>query len=324
MIDRTRVLRPLDDAAAALEQLDDYQTTAELASAVQGTAQAVDRVLRNLLRSDSGTPDELRLSALSSAELPHDRLIPALRQRNLISLQLAGQVHELEQAARRAAAGDVRAADGDQALHVVQTLRAEVSAASDKPVLAAAHHAVESGMLDLPVRAVPSANRQKQLYRRVGLAGALLLLGALLITLVTKESDLEKGIAAFKAQRWDVAEEHLARAAGDQADATAQLYLARVYRRQERYDRAAAVLKQAATRHSQDDDIWRELGNLFLDLNQPEYAVERFRRAQELDPDEKLNWIGLVHAMRAAGDPSSEQVLQQAPAEVRAAMTRVN
>jgi tetratricopeptide (TPR) repeat protein len=324
MIDRTRVLRPLEEAADAIEQLGDYQGTAELAAALQSTAQAVDRALRGLLRSDPGAPDEIRLSALSRADLPHDRLIPALRQRNLISLQLAGQVHELEQAAKRAAQGEVRAADGDQALRTVQMLRAEVSAATDQPVLASAHHAVESGMLDLPARAVPSVGQQKRIYRNMGIAVVFVVLAALLVTLMMRESDLEKGIAAVRAQRWDLAAEHLSKAAADPDDATAQVYLARVYRVQRHYDSAAAVLKAASVQHSQDDDIWRELGYLFLDLNQPQFAVERFRRAQELDPDEKLNWIGLVRAMRAAGDPAAEQVLQQAPAEVRAAMTRVN
>src|SRR5262245_31687035 len=323
MIDPSRVLRPLDEAADAIDSLDVYESTDELASAVQDTRRAVDRTLRNLLRSDSGSPDELRLSALSSDDVPHDRLIQSLRQRNLISLQLAGMVHELEQSAQRAARGDVRASDGDQAHRVVQTLRSEVTGSNDQPVMAAAHRAVESGMLDLPAQPVPTpaSARQKQLYRNIGLAAVSVVIAVLLITWMTKGSELDRGIEAVQAQRWDAAESHLRKAAQDKDNATAQLYLARVYRRQQRYDSAAIVLKEAVKRHSKDDDIWRELGNLFLDLHQPQLAVARFEQARKLDPEEKLNWIGLIRAMREAGDPAAEQVLQEAPPEVRAALT---
>jgi tetratricopeptide (TPR) repeat protein len=326
MIDPSRVLRPLDEAADAIDSLDVYENTAELASALEETRHAVDRTLRNLLRSDSGSPDELRLAALSSEDVPHDRLIPALRQRNLISLQLAGMVHELEQSARRVAQGDVRAADGDQAQRVVQMLRAEVGRASDQPVMEVAHHAVESGMLDVPVHPVPTPTsaRKKQMYRNVGVGAAMVVAAALLITLLARQSELEKGIAAVEAQRWDKAEGHFKKAARDKDNATAQVYLARVYRRQQLYDSAATVLKEAARQHSKDDDIWRELGNLFLDLHQPQLAVARFEQARKLDPKEKLNWIGLVRAMREAGDPAAEQVLQEAPPEVRAALTRTD
>jgi tetratricopeptide (TPR) repeat protein len=322
MIDATRVLRPLTEAAAAIEKLVDYQTTPELVSALQETAQAIDRTLRNLLRSDPGIPDELRLAAFSPTELQNDQLIPALRQRNLISLQLAGMVHELEQAARRAANGEVRAADADQAQRTVEAVRAEISKAADQPVLEAAHQAVESGLLESSARPVPAPDRKRRVYRNLALGALLLLLAIVAVFQVTRESDLQRGIAALQAERWDAAEAHLLKAAQDKGNATAQVYLARVYRRQHQYDRAAAVLREAAERHDQDDAVWRELGYLFLDLQQPQYAVERFRRAQELNPDATLNWIGLVRALRAAGDPSAEVVLQQAPAEVRAALAR--
>ena len=321
MIDSTRVLRPLDEAAAAIDKLDDYLASDELASALEATTQAVDRTLRNILRADAGTPDEIRLTALSSAELPHDRLIPALRQRNLISLQLAGMVHELEQSARRATEGQVRAADGDHALQVVQRLRSEVSAAGDRPVREVAHQAVESGVLDLHAHAVPVHAERSRLYRNLGLAALFMVSAVLLITLLARDSDFEKGKAAFAAERWDAAAGFFEKAAQDKDNASAQLYLARVYRRQQQYDRAAVVLKDAAVRHNEDEQVWRELGYLFLDLNQPHLAAERFRQAQELNPENKDNWILLVRALRAAGDPSSEQVLQQAPAEVRALLT---
>jgi tetratricopeptide (TPR) repeat protein len=199
-----------------------------------------------------------------------------------------------------------------------------VGATTDRPVQEAAHHAVESGVLDLPVHPVPRADRQKQLYRNIGIAAVMVVAAILLITLMARDSELEKGIVAVQAQRWDAAQNHLEKAARDKDNATAQVYLARVYRRQQRYDRAATVLKEASVKHSEDDDIWRELGYLFLDLGQPQLAVARFQKARQLDPKEKLNWIGLVRAMREAGDPAAEQVLQEAPPEVQSAMTRTN
>src|SRR2546430_6435111 len=113
MIDPARVLQPLDEAQTDIRQLSDYQNTDDLSRAVQEAWRAVERSLRLLLRADMGAPDALRLSALSADELPADRLIESLRQRNRISLELAGMTHELERAAARAAAGGVRAADAD-------------------------------------------------------------------------------------------------------------------------------------------------------------------------------------------------------------------
>src|SRR5688500_18613464 len=125
MIDVNRAVQPLDEAARAIAQLQSYESSAELASALQATHAAVQRTLRSLLRFDRGAPDDLRMAALSPTELAPDRLIPALRQRDLISLQLAGNIHELEQANQRAVRGQVRAADADMALRVVDQLRDE-------------------------------------------------------------------------------------------------------------------------------------------------------------------------------------------------------
>src|SRR5688572_24487026 len=130
-MDKDRILRPLQDGASAIDQLDDYETPEQLGQAVRETANAVERTLRNLLRFDSRVPDEERLVARSPTELPHDQLIAALRKRDLISLRLAGQAHELEQANRRAARGDARPADADHAYDVVKQLRSEISALPD-------------------------------------------------------------------------------------------------------------------------------------------------------------------------------------------------
>jgi tetratricopeptide (TPR) repeat protein len=324
-MDKERILRPLQDGARAIEQLDDYETTEQLSDAIQATATAVERTLRNLLRFDPRVPDEERLVARSPTELPHDQLILALRKRELISLRLAGQIHELEQASRRAGSGAARPADADQAYDVVKQLRSEIAALTDQPVQSVPV-ALDSTIVGTePVGAPGFEIRERKIpVAAVAALAFFVLLSLVALTMLFGDSDLEKGIAAVQAERWATAEEHLVKAAKDPDDATAQLYLARVYRRQQEYDKAAEVLKTATARHPDDADVSRELGNLFMDLGQPQLAVQRFRRAQELSPEEKLNWIGLIRALREAHDPAAEQVLQQAPSEVRAALTRTN
>ncbi len=323
MIDKARVLRPLDEVQSALDKLDNYENQTELATAVETTWQAVDRTLRNLLRADPGAPDDVRLGALSPADVPLDRLVGALRQRNLISLQLAGMIHELDQSARRLKQGQVRPSDGDHARSVVDVLRAEISASNDRPVQAATHSAIESGLMDLPKHSVPTPATRKRRYSLAAIAAGVLVLVVALFMVFMRDSDLDKGIAAFEAQNWAEAEQNL-KAAADKQDPTAQLYLARVYRATNQYQRAASVLRTAVAQHPEDDDIQRELGKLFLDLKQPASAVRYFHKAQELQKDDQANWIWLVRGMRAAGDPNAEQVLQQAPPDVRAALSRSN
>jgi len=140
MIDAGRVLQPLDAAAAAIERLDEYRVPAELADAIEETQRAVDRALRLLLRADARAPDDLRLTALSP-DTPLDRVVAGLRQRGLITMELAGRVHELGQATERARSGAVRASDADVARETVRLLRYEVGAASE-PVAAVAHESV--------------------------------------------------------------------------------------------------------------------------------------------------------------------------------------
>jgi tetratricopeptide (TPR) repeat protein len=321
-MDTGRVLRPLDDRA--IDQLDEYESPEQLAEAVQAAAAAVEKTLRNLLRFDPGGTDDQKLAARSPTELPHDQLIPALRQRELISLRLAGQVHELDLASKRAARGEVRPDDADHAYEVIRQLKLEVGARADQADRPGLQAAIETGTLIDATTPAAKVSRRPRLSRRAVYGLGALVLVAIALFIFTRDSALQKGINAFQAERWSVAEQHLRKAAEDKDDATAQLYLARVYRREQAFDRAAEVLKEAATRHPDDADLARELGNLFMDLNQPQLAIQRYRKAQELDPEEKLNWIGLIRALREARDPSAEQVLQQAPAEVRAALTRTN
>src|SRR5690606_10622342 len=203
MIDPSRVLQPLDDAEDAIRQLRDYHTPAQLASAVRAVWHAVERALRLLLRSDQGAPDALRLAALSPPDLPLDRLIHGLRDRGLVSIELAGLTHQLEQAAGRAAAGDSRAADADVALRAAALLRAEVHSRGEEPVRSAAHHAVEEGPLEEPASPVPPPRRGRGLLVGIAVAVATLVIVFFIVGRLadgTAET-MDRAIADFRAGR---------------------------------------------------------------------------------------------------------------------------
>jgi tetratricopeptide (TPR) repeat protein len=320
MIDTTRGLQPLKEAEAAIARLQDYESTEELAAAIVETNAAVQRSLRYLLRADKGAPDDLRLAALSPNEMSVDRVIPALRQRNLISLELAGQIHELDQVAQRAAQQNVRAADGDFALRVVDQLTAEIQDAGERSVRAVAHNTVEAGALN-EVHSVPPDTTKKR-GAPSALLAALLALAAVALVLwltVFKKSETEKGIAQFDAKQYSAAEQTLSAVVDkDPGDAQAAYYLAVLYRRSERHDEAGKVLQRAIDKNPEDVYLREELGNLFMTLGRPELAAKQYRVAQERNPEETRYWVKLVSALRAANDPAAEATLQQAPEEARA------
>ena len=320
MIDPERVLQPLAAAGAALDRLDNYRTPEELASAIDETQRAVDRALRLLLRSDTRAPDDLRLAALAP-ETSLDAVVIGLRQRDLITLELAGTVHELSQAAERARSGTVRARDADIARRTVERLRYETSSAADAPVRAVAHEA--AAVMQEAAHEVPRSEGGRM--GRGWVVGLVVVALAAIVGawLLTRSDPVQEGISAFEAGRLGIAERHFATLIeDDSANVTAMLYLGRIRRTQGRYEEAGAVLQAAAVRAPDDADVQRELGYLFLDLGAPVSAITRFRVAQELEPESVAGWVGLVRALRAAGDPSAEEVLARAPAEARALLTR--
>jgi tetratricopeptide (TPR) repeat protein len=134
MTESDRALAPLNAVSAAIDKLETYRTPQELAESLQAIGQAVERALRQLLRADTSAPDELRLAALSPTDLPMDRLIPALRKHEIISIELAGMLHELQQAVVRASTNDVRAADADDARATIRRLNDDIIARADRPV----------------------------------------------------------------------------------------------------------------------------------------------------------------------------------------------
>lgn len=326
-MDRPAAMRPLDEAADAIRRLDDYDTTAELSSAVLQVAAAVERSLRTLLRSDPSASDDHRLSA-RSADFPYESVVQSLRSRNRISLELAGGVHELTTAAARAGEQAARPADGDLARNVVQRLRRELTAGAaaepasprlDTPATGPAAEPADEGGSE---RGNPTRTGRWMAYLAAAFA-AVFVLGLAWATMRGGVQDHEQALAAFRAGRLDSAalafEQRLEARPGD---VTSMLYLARIYRRQSRWPEAADVLRTAVATAPDDADVRRELGHLFLDLRQPSAAIRQYERALEREPEEELNWIGLIRAMRSAGDPRAERLLQDAPPDVQAALRR--
>jgi tetratricopeptide (TPR) repeat protein len=322
MIDANRALQPLDEAAHAIGQLQTYESSADLAAAVQETNTAVQRTLRSLLRFDRGAPDDLRMAALSPTELTPDRLIPTLRQRELISLQLAGSIHELEQAARRAAQTQSRASDADLALRVVDQLREEVhrrAQREEQDVRNVAHTAVTTGAVEEEPHLVPAASTPPRPMKIAAMIGGVVLALLLIWGLFFRQSRMDRGLEAYEAGRFSEAQQIFQQEVDvDVANATAAFYLARLYRRERRHADAAKVLHRAIQERPQDAVLQVEFGNVFMDLNQPAAAARRYQAAIEIDPENARNWVLLVRAQRAAGDPGAEATVQRAPEEARA------
>ncbi|HEX6309098.1 MAG TPA: tetratricopeptide repeat protein [Longimicrobiales bacterium] len=326
MIEADRVLRPLREAEPAIDRLDSYESPAVLTEALRATWHAVERTLRTLLRSDATAPDDIRLTAMSPDQMSTDSVLTELRRRDLISLALAGRVHELRQALQRAERSELRAADADTAQDVVRTLTAEVHGiarrAAAPPKQAHAKHAAAEAEAEFDEADVVGYRAGLPLPRRplliAALALVLLVIAILAVVLLGGESEMERGVAAFREDRAAAAEQHFRAALADDEDNnTARLYLARILREDGRTEEAAQLLRAAATSEPDDAAVRRELGYLLLDQNRPEIAAEQFRRAVELDAEEPLNWVGLVEALGRSGDPLAEEWLRRAPAEAQ-------
>lgn len=328
MSDTDRVLRPLDEAAAAIEMLESYESPAALQEALRATWHAVEQSLRRLLRSDVTAPDDIRMTALSPAQMPMATVLTELRRRDLISLRLAGRIHELQQALGRGSG--LRPGDADSAARLVETLRAEVAQraenASRSPIAPRVPADTLPVAMDSPTAAParaqtatgPSAGPRRPLYVMAGVAVALAVV-AVAIVLFGGETDLERGIDAFADGRHDVAEQYFRAALyGDDGSVTARLYLARILRGQGHNREAADLLGAAARLAPEDAAVRRELGYLFVELDRTSAAIEQFQHAVELEPDEPLNWVGLIQALRLAGDPAADEWHRRAPAEARA------
>jgi tetratricopeptide (TPR) repeat protein len=303
--ERLRAL--LDAERDAVRGLSEYETAEELGVAIRRVSAAVERVFRLLLRAEPAAPDSARLAALSD-ELPVEEVVVALRRADTITMELAGVFAQLREAAGRARDGAVTAADGDLARSLLHMLEAVIPDPG-RPAAQPPARVVTDG---------PPVARRGSGRGLLYVAGAILVAGAVWVALRDRSPGADAGVEAFAAGRLVEAEGVFReRVESGAAGVTDWLYLGRIQRRAGRHIDAAASLRTAADMAPEDDDVRRELGWLFLDLEQPGAAAGQFRQAVEIDSVEPDNWIGLIHALRAAGDPAAENWLARAPREAR-------
>jgi tetratricopeptide (TPR) repeat protein len=285
-----------------------------LAEALRATWLAVDRSLRLALRNDPTVPDAIRMNAMSP-EMAIDDVITELRRRDVVSLSVAGRAHELAQAVAR---GSVRATDADNAFDLARTLEQEIVAAAGR---SGEPRILSGSVLDKEPEVGEGVEVSRKPRRKIFVALAAIALLVLAITAwwFTRTDHMDEGILAFRQGRMDAAEESFRAALTDDPDnVNALLYLARVLRQEEKHQEAAALLRRAATSAPNDAAVRRELGYLLLALGRAEAAAEQFQRAVELEPDDAVNWIGVIEANVRAGDTAAaREWLGRAPVEAQ-------
>lgn len=326
MADRQSVLRPLHAAAADLALLrgGPAEPDAQRGAILRAT-HAVENTLRRMLRDEESAPLDLRLRALAPDELPAPEMVAGLRQQGRLTIEFAAALHELWGVRRRLTSGLPPApADAQLLLRVADRLEEEALAPSAP--MARAEPTDWTQIQPLPSAARPGpADRGRRWSLPAWWIPAVV--GALVLLLLggwwfgsRRDNDLEAGVEHFRSGQLTEAVPYFRRyAQANPDDATPRLYMARIHRRARRYREAAEELQQAQRAAPNDPAVHRELGFLFLDTGRPAPAVTRFRTSIQLEPAAADGWVGLVRALRAAGQPAAaEQVLMRAPPEVRA------
>jgi len=177
--------------------------------------------------------------------------------------------------------------------------------------------------LSKPAAPVPPPRRGRGLLVGVAVAVAALVLVFLIIgRLADGTADaMDAAVAAFRAGRLAEAEAGFRTVLErDPENVSALLYLARIHRRENRFDAAADRLREAAALAPEDADVRRELGHLFIQLGRTEEGIRQYRRAVELAPEQAANWLALIRALRAIDSPEADEWLRRAPPEVQAAL----
>jgi tetratricopeptide (TPR) repeat protein len=280
-----------------------------------------------MLRDDESADLSLRLKALAPDELRADTVLAELRRRESLPMDLAAAVHELLEARRRLEAGaEPTEADRARAVRVADLLGRQIG----RPHRPAAPTAAAASVPPpLPAELAPPATH---VQRPVGLwaAGVALLVMLIAIGSVLwfrrgeTNGEMREALALFEAGQYADAAAHFWRyAEANPGEVTPHLYLARIHRRMNRPELAADALRQAQSIAPDDPAVHRELGFLLLDTGRADVAVDRFRRAIELDEASSEGWVGLVRALREADRAAeAEQAILQAPAEIRALLAR--
>jgi tetratricopeptide (TPR) repeat protein len=317
MMDVDRALAPLEEARPAIDRLDTYSSPQELTEALEAIGQAVERSLRQLLRLDASF-DDIRLTAQDPAP-PYDRVISLLRQRERIRCSSGTKCTSCGGWSGGGWAG-ARGGCGRAGCVARLRMRCARGAGEQRWTSRSERNPCRGERGELRSRpALRRGDRPGAVAVALGCGGWALAwyIGARL----RSPSELDQGVTAFEQGRLGIAEQHFRSALQEEESATAELYLGRILRRQGRQEEAAAVLNAARKRYPDDADILRELGHLLaVDLNRPAPAAEAYRRAVELEPEDVSNWIALVRALRAAGDPAAETWLARAPADAQAVL----
>ncbi|MQA88639.1 MAG: tetratricopeptide repeat protein [Gemmatimonas sp.] len=287
-------------------------------------ANSVDRALRRLLRDDERAELSVRLKALAPDEMESADVLAELRRTERLSMSTAAAIHELLEIRRRLKNGEpMDTGDPERAIGAVDRLTPEISATPQPiPVESHSHLPLDEPelpeLLDSPRRRI----RQAGVPALAGLAAAAIVVIALGMWVVSgrEPSQLDQGVALFQSGEYAEAANHFWRFAEENPDdATPHLYLARIHRRMDRPDLAAEALREAQRLAPEDPAVHRELAFLLLDTGRSDVAVGRFRTAIEMEPESSEGWVGLVRALRESGqDEEAAQVIQEAPAEVRA------
>jgi tetratricopeptide (TPR) repeat protein len=336
---RDAALRPLHEAREAFASLRDGAADPDAEQrALLRAGDALEGALRRYLRSDPSTPLDLRLKALAPDELSSEELISALRQRDLVSIELAAAFHELLSVRRRIIHSGVLPSrrDVELVLQLAGRVEREVTlpprASSADPLLAeptgsrAVGHPAAAREAEPPDPVSVTRARHGAPWWWAVVAALAVVIVSLGVWWATARSgpSLDEAIALFRTGDYARAETQFARhAQANPRDPTPRLYLARIYRRSGRYPQAQEQLRQAMESAPEDAALHRELGFLLLDAGQAESAVGRFRTAVELDPESVEGWAGLVRALRESGQhAAADRVIARAPAEARALFQR--
>lgn len=323
--DPESTLRPLRQRAPDVEAL---RAGAPAAALVVRVARAAETTLRRMLRDDPTAPVELRLRALSADDLPTPDLLAELRRRNRLPMELAAAFHDLDLACERISGGaDPAPRDAKLAVAVAEGLDTHVRALPSHPHL-------EDPVLDDPdedsltpgdepfVHPVPSPRRRRVPWETLLALAALAILLVIAIRMRGGDDDkaLRAGEADYRAGRVAQAEQAFREYAEEHPrDPRPRIYLARIYREAGRLPDAEREIQAGLRAAPGDAGLHTERGFLLLDADRPAEAVEVFKEAVVADSASHRAWAGLVRALRASNRPrDAEQVLQRAPAEVRA------
>jgi tetratricopeptide (TPR) repeat protein len=328
-------LRPLAgvrDAIAAL-RIGGGDREAERTAYLR-VSDAIEAVLRRLLRDEPDIGLEVRLRALAPDEMALDEVLSVLRKRDRLSIETAAAIHEMASTRRRLAAGGPPGSrDVALVLSLVEAMEREVHeravhvAAAPPPAEAA-----DRGDTRPSPPEGGAAGRSAVAARGALLPGWAWAAAVLFVVLIVflgiwsgrdrSAPELSEGITLFRSGELQQAAVRFERyVARRPEDPTGRLYLARVYRRMGRYEQASNELRHGLEAAPADAALHRELGLLLLDVGRPDAATSRFRTAIELDAESTEGWLGLIRALRESGDfAAAERVLARAPAEVRAVL----